>query len=337
MNPRKVLDKLSATGAGKEAAGEANKPSRSKPLLAGSIQLNALTASGSGGVLDRIMAHCINTPNTTGYDKAIDAAYLAHRTGGSHLHHLVDGHHDLFGAFMAARDVSPSDSLASEVFGTAAHLSKDLFSKMGLPAFSVDATAYQSGASWIEKHIGLSREWQADLLQINGMELFSGALSTACVVLGSQKGDAAALIEMAAGTGLSSVLAANPLSMVAACVALVLAIQHRKTLKHGEGIQRATVGAGGSGAAILTGTVLGGFAATGVLPLAISCVLALVAGITARKVISAHFSGPDTKFAPSEGIGEKIWLQHFQRTLDRANKSEASSILQRLASTSGMC
>lgn len=293
--------------------------------------VNALSASGSGSALDSLLARCINTPNTNIYDKTIDSAYLAHGTGGSHLHHLVDEHHDLFGAFMAAHNASPNDSFAQEVFGTAAHLSKDLFSKMGLPVFSIDASAYHTDSSWIEQHIGISRAWQADLLQINGIELFSGALSATCVVLGAKKGDAAALVEMAAGTGLSSVLAANPLSMIAACVALVLAIQKRRSMKSGEGFQRAAIGVGGTGTTILTGTILGGFAATGAIPLVISCVLALVAGITVRKALASHFSSGNGEFTKSSD--GKMWMQQFQRTFDTTARPAITSILERVSAT----
>jgi len=248
----------------------------------------------------------ITTVLATSGDKAIYFAYLSAHTGGSHLHHLLDRRHDLAGAFMAARVASSSDSLAHEVYGTAAHLSKDLFSKMGLPVFSIDASAYHSGSTWIEHTLGISRSWQADFLQINGSELFCGMLSAACVVLGVKKRDAALLVEMGASTGLSSVLAANPISMAAACIALVLAWKQRGSLRAGRATERATIGAGGTGAAILTGTALGGFAALGAVPLAMSFVLTVVVGITARQLLAKH-----TRQILDPKLAMMLWKSHL--------------------------
>jgi len=75
------------------------------------------TATKAGAVVEDWLAGAINTPNTTLYDKAIDSVYLAEGTGGSKLHHLVDGQHDLFGAFEAAKDAASDDSFWQEVFG----------------------------------------------------------------------------------------------------------------------------------------------------------------------------------------------------------------------------
>ena len=270
-------------------------------------------SSQVGALLDTFLAHAINTPNTTIYDKAIDSVYLKAGTGGSHLHHLLDRQHDLVGAFIAARDASPNDGVAQEVLGTATHLAKVLFSKMGLPVFSVDASAYHSGSTWIEHTLGISKEWQADFLQINGSELFCGMISAACVVLGAKKGDAAVLIQMGTSSGLSSIVAANPISMAAASIALVLAWQRRGTMRGGRAIESAAVGAGGTAAALLAGTALAGFAALGAVPLAISFLLTLVVGIVARQLIANHartFRNPKLALA--------LWKSHLRRILPKA-------------------
>ena len=166
-------------------------------ILQPALLLNAITGSDTGGALDTALAHAINTANTTIYDKAIDSVYLDTGVGGSRLHHLVDGQHTLLGAFRAAEAAAPTDSLNQQVFGTAHHLAKDLFSKMGLPVFSLDPETYHRKADWIQQHLGLSKTWQADLLQINGTELLGGSLSAAAVVLGAQRKDVGALAETA--------------------------------------------------------------------------------------------------------------------------------------------
>jgi hypothetical protein len=269
---------------------------------------HAAATSEIGQLVETFLANAINTPNTTIYDKAIDSVYLEHGTGGSRLHHLVDGQHDLFGAFAAAREACGNDNLTQEVLGTAAHLAKDLFSKMGLPVFSIDADDYRAGSSWVQENLGISKEWQADLMQINGMELFCGMLSATCLVFGVKQKDAALLVEMAASTGLSSVLAANPISMAAACIALVMAWQKRGNMRSGAAVERAAIGAGGAGAAILTGTALGGFAALGSVPMVISLVLTLVVGIAARQLIAKHvrtFRNPK--------LAWMLWSSHIRR------------------------
>jgi len=43
--------------------------------------------------------------NFDAYDKAIDSVYNATSVGGSRYHHLVDGQHDVWGAFQSAHAV----------------------------------------------------------------------------------------------------------------------------------------------------------------------------------------------------------------------------------------
>ncbi len=71
-------------------------------VFTGGMLGDAALGSGSGHALAQQLAAAINTPNSTVYDKAIDSVYLSTHTGGSQLHHLVDGQHDIFGAFEAA-------------------------------------------------------------------------------------------------------------------------------------------------------------------------------------------------------------------------------------------
>ena len=160
---------------------KAPKPSRApaRPYLPiqEALLVNAMSASTTGAALDTLLARSINTANSTVYDRAIDSVYLSAHTGGSHLHHLLDGQHDLAGAFAAAQAVAPNDSLTHQVLGTAHHLSKDLFSVMGLPVLSLNPKTYCDSADWMQQHLGLSKAWQADLLQINGMELLGGSLA----------------------------------------------------------------------------------------------------------------------------------------------------------------
>ena len=286
----------------------------SRPAIESALLINALSASRSGHTLDSMLAHAINTPNTTIYDRAIDSAYLSTGVGGSHLHHLVDGHHDLVGAFEAARAATPHGSLGSEVLGTAHHLAKDLFSVMGLPVVSIKPDAYAHSSSWIQNHLGISKGWQADFLQINGMELLGGGLAAAAVVLGAQRGDVHSLFEVAGSSGLAGTLAANPIAMMAGSVALIMALLMRK---NGERwtphLQRAGVGIACSATAIAAGSLLGGLAGGGVLPLAASLALSLTAGIAVRQWLLSRMAQAKTKKNISvPDVDTSIWQTHIE-------------------------
>jgi len=181
---------------------------------------------------------------------------------------------------------------------------------MGLPVFSVDAESYRAGSDWIAGTLGISKDWQADFLQINGMELFGGMLAATCTVMGVRGGDAAKLAEIGASTGLASLVAANPIAMAAACVALVLAFQRKKQGGAGELAEGAAIGAGTSAAVLLTGTALGGIAGLGVAPMAVSFLLTLIVGMAARQLISHH-----AKAFRNPKLALTQWKSHIQRWL----------------------
>ena len=281
------------------------------------LLINAITASETGSTLDTLLAKAINTANTNVYDKAIDSVYLSTGIGGSRLHHLLDGHHDLLGAFRAAQSVASSDSSGSALLGAAHHLAKDLFSKMGLPVFSLRPETYHSSADWIQQNLGISKLWQADLLQINGMELLGGGISAAGVVLGMRRKDAGVLAGIAGSAGLAGLIAANPIAMLAAATALVLAWQ----IKHPDTSFKAITahagtGLAGAGATMATGTVLGGFAAAGALPLTISLALSLAAGVLVKSLIK-RIQGTSSPAAESNSSDSStlLWQRHVQFTV----------------------
>ena len=270
-----------------------------RQIIEQALLVNAITASDTGGALDTALAHAINTANTTIYDKAIDSAYLSTGVGGSRLHHLLDGQHDLLGAFRAAQAASPTDSLGSEIFGTAEHLAKDLFSKMGLPVFSLEPDTYHQSANWIQQHLGISKSWQSDLLQINGMELLGGSLSAAAVVMGARRKDVGALAETAVSSGLAGVLAANPIAMCAGSIALALACRHCAEPSHRKvALQRAGAAGAGTVTTMAVGKVLGGVAAAGTFPLIGSLALSLTAGLLLRTWLLRRMQQSETETEP---------------------------------------
>lgn len=240
----------------------------------------------------RFLAEIINTPNTTVYDKAIDSVYLDTHVGGSQLHHLIDGQHDIFGAFEAASRALPDDTLWQELMGTAQHLGKDLFSVSGLPVVSLEPGSYQTASTWASEHLHLSKGWLGDLLQVNALELFSGVLSVVAVVLGCKKGDMRQLAELSAASGLAGMLSANPIALSAAAIALVMAWKHRsnpadlgKSLAVGAGVSGVAMGVGGLLAVLGVGS--------GLLPALGGILLSAVLGLYARKFLVRHLYGAD--------------------------------------------
>ena len=246
-------------------------------VFTGGMLGDAALGSGSGHALAQQLAAAINTPNCTVYDKAIDSVYLSTHTGGSQLHHLVDGQHDIFGAFEAAARALPSDCLWQEVMGTAQHLAKDLFSVSGLPVVSLEPGQYQAMSGWLQEHLHVAGRWLGDLLQINGLELFSGVLAVAAVVVGCRQADAQRLAELSAASGLAGMLTANPIGLCAALIALVLAWKQKGASPElGKSL---LVGAGSAGAALAAGS---GVAALG------SGVVASIGGVLFSVVVGMY-------------------------------------------------
>ena len=255
--------------------------------------------SASGHGLAQRLAELINTPNTTVYDKAIDSVYLSLHTGGSKLHHLVDGQHDIFGAFEAASKALPDDSLWQEIMGTAQHLGKDLFSVSGLPVVSLEPGQFHAMSTGLNEHLHIPKDWLGDMLQINSLELFGGVLSTAAVVVGCKQRDVKKLAELAASSGLAGALAANPISMCAAAIALAMAWKQQQEGSAGLK-QGLLVGAGTSGAAMATGTAVAALG-SGALCTVGGVALSLVVGIYTHRFLSR-------KIYSGKLLSWRLWL-----------------------------
>ncbi len=263
----------------------------SRTLFTGGMLGDAALGGAGGHDIAQQLAEWINTANTTVYDKAIDSVYLSTHVGGAQLHHLVDGQHDIFGAFDAASKALPDDSLWQEVLGTAQHLGKDLFSVAGLPVVSLDPAGYANASQWLQEHLLIPKQWLGDLLQINGLELFSGVLTTAAVVLGCRQADTQQLAELASASGLAGILSANPIGMIAAVIALVMAWENRQegdtALRDG-----LVIGAGAAGTTALVGTGLAALLPGGGVLTALGGVaLSVTLGMYARKFLTQALAG----------------------------------------------
>lgn len=272
-------------------------------LFSGGMLADPVLGSGSGHSMAQQLAEMINTPNVTVYDKAIDSVYLNTHTGGSQLHHLVDGQHDIFGAFEAASKALPDDSLWQELMGTAQHLGKDLFSVSGLPVVSLEPGQFHAMSTWLNEHLHIPKDWLGDMLQINSLELFGGVLSTAAVVVGCKQRDVKNLAELAAASGLAGALAANPISMCAAAIAFTMAWKQQQ--EGSAGLKRGLlVGAGTSGAAMATGTAVAALG-SGALCTVGGVALSLVVGLYTHRFLSR-------KIYSSWWPGWRLWLARIR-------------------------
>lgn len=305
----------------------------SQGLFSGGMLADAVVGSAQGHSIAQQLARWINTPNVTVYDKAIDSVYLNTHVGGSALHHLVDGQHDIFGAFKAASEALPNDTLWQEVMGTASHLGKDLFSVSGLPVVSIDPTDYAQASNWLQENLHISKRWLGDLLQINGLELFSGMLSATAVMVGYQQADVHRLAELSAASGLTGLLSANPIGLSAAVVALVLAWKAGRADSSAVG-RGLMVGAGAAGAVSLAGSALAALGlGAGLLPAIAGICLTVPLGLYVRKFLVQHLYSSDGKYIQqleSSPLHLTQWeipeLEEYDRILRRLMASTLNPI-----------
>ena len=297
-------------------------PGRQTLFTGGMLGDAALGGAAGHGVAQQL-AEWINTANTTAYDKAIDSVYLSTHVGGSQLHHLLDGQHDIFGAFEASARALPDDTLWQELMGTAGHLGKDLFSVSGLPVISLDPAGYASASSWLQEHLFIPKHWLGDLLQINGLELFAGVLSSAAVVMGCRQADVRQLAELASAGGLAGVLSANPIGLCAAVVALAMACKVQRAgdpaLQQGLLVGAGTAGSVALAGAGLTALGLGG----GLLPALGAVALSETLGMYVRRFLIRAVGGDASPATPHE---RPHWHFPSSQELDRLVRSLVESI-----------
>lgn len=244
--------------------------------LGAAAALNAVLASPAGDALARWTAQTYNH-NSSVYDAAIDAAYNATHVGGSALHHLVDGHHSLGGAFDAAAAALPHDSLYDEVAGAVEHLLRDLASVSGInPLVSFEPSTLASLQDGLAATLGVSRSWTADALTVNAPEALGGSLGALSLVLGWRQADAVRFGRLAGSLGIAALLSANPLLGLVALAGAARAY-HVRT----RGQSTAIAGAALGGAAV-SGLVI---TALGLLPAWAG--VALLAGL-----LLARFGAP---------------------------------------------
>jgi hypothetical protein len=210
------------------------------------------------------------------YDSAIDAAYNNTHVGGSVYHHLIDGQHDVLGAFRAVQDVSADDTWLTELCQACEHLLRDTMSVAGTnPFLSFTPDQFDQVADLVSQ-VGVSTTYLADALTLNGPELLGGSIALAASLVLGKKADSNKLSRLAGGCAVSALVSGNPFLMPIAAGSLVYAAYNAGTPREAF----ATVGKGAlvSGSVLLVGNLVGG-------PVWLGCVAGVITAVAVKSAI----------------------------------------------------
>lgn len=249
-----------------------NKDRLSTPFVA----IEGIVGGQKGHELAQWLAENFNK-NFDAYDSAVDSVYNQTHIGGSAFHHLLDGQHSIWGAFKAVQDVKIDDSWASELGQATEHLIRDTASVAGVnPFFTLSPEQFHNIGSLVS-NIGVSREYLADALTINGSELLGGSVALVASIVMGKKAEPERLSYFSGGCLLSSLVSANPMLMPIAAGSMAYAIYKSKNKK--EILVQAGKGSIVSGSALLVSSLLGG-------PAWLGCVAGFLTAVAVTKVIA---------------------------------------------------
>ncbi|MCY3765125.1 MAG: hypothetical protein OXH06_06820 [Gemmatimonadetes bacterium] len=217
------------------------------------------------------------------YDKAMDSRFLdpllQPDLGGSY-HRLFDGGHTISGAFSAARDALPDDTIIQETLGTLSGLLNDVTTIRGLPLANWNKETFDNVSGALESTFHIPREWFYDLNTYDSAELLAGTVGAVALIFNWNRADTETFAKMVGGMGLSAAFSANPLLLLLTLVALARSLQNtRQTGEYTEFVDgqfKGVTGAGSTLTAVGLVGVAGGPAG-----------LALLAGLTAGILVNA--------------------------------------------------
>lgn len=254
--------------------------------------LQGLLASSEGSTLVNSWLQEMVSGRPTIYDKAMDAVYNATRIGGGD-HRLYDGGHSLVGAFQAARDAPPADSIFEEAAGLLQALARDATTPRGLPLVTWNQDTF-SGLTDSLARVGIPRAWVKDLVSYDAAEIIGASVGVLALGLNWNSDDVEQFAQIVGGMGLSASVGANPLLLVVTVVALAKAYHTaRKTgdwKEFADGLARGGIC---TGAVILVTGMVGGPA-----------VVVLLTGICVGVV--AHRASQEVSFVE---IGQWVAVQ----------------------------
>ncbi len=250
------------------------------------------------GLADRLQEHQLAkwlaehfNKNFDAYDSAVDHIYNETHLGGPVFHHILDGQHSVWEAFKAVQDVKIDDSWASELGQATEHLVRDTASISGINPFFVLSPEQFDKLGSLVSGIGVTREFLADALTINGPELLGGSIALIGSIIIGKKADPARLSYFSSGCLLSSLVSLNPMLMPIAAGSMAYALYKGKNKK--EILVQAGKGSIVSGSALLVSSLVGG-------PAWLGCVAGLLTAVAVAKAIEK----PDKAFAYTKKLIE---------------------------------
>lgn len=246
-----------------------------KRIYGASVGAQGILAGEQGHNLAQWMAEKFNH-NFDSYDSAIDSVYNQIHIGGSAYHHLLDGQHTIWGAFKAVQDTKIDDSWAKELGQAIEHLVRDTASVSGInPFFSLSPEQFNNLGS-IVSSIGISKEYLADALTLNGPELLGGSVALIGSIILGKKAEPDRLSHFSGGCLISSIASANPMLLPIAAGTMAYAIYKNDNKK--QIIVQAGKGSLVSGSALIVSSLVGG-------PAWLGCVAGFMASVAVSKGI----------------------------------------------------
>jgi len=235
-----------------------------------SLGVEGFLAGSTGHELAKWMAHTFNK-NFNDYDRAIDAVYNSSHIGGSHYHHIIDGQHDIFGAFQAAKSVKADDGFTDEALEALEHLARDITSVSGInPFLSLTPEQFDYIANLLSG-VGISKSYFADAMLVNASELIGGGIALCSSIILRRKikdgYSSDVLSRLSGGCLLSSIVSANPVLFPVAAYGMYQAFDASEN--NIESVKFAGNGALVTGSALITSSLIGG-------PVWLGCIAAIV-------------------------------------------------------------
>lgn len=211
------------------------------------------------------------------YDRAMDANFISTGIGGGD-HRLFDGGHSIVGAFQAARNASPDDSIFEEAAGLLQALARDATTPRGLPLVTWDQDTFNGLADNLGR-VGIPRAWLKDMVSYDAVELIGVSLGVLAIALNWNSDDIEQFSQIVGSMGLAAVAGANPLLLIVAVVALGRAFHTaRKTGDYKEFTDGLARGGICTGAVLLGTSMMGG-------PAVVVLVSGICVGIVAQQTL----------------------------------------------------
>jgi hypothetical protein len=240
--------------------------------------LNSITqgvlASDLANFANQLVQSAVNGPATI-YDRAMDANFIETGIGGSY-HRLFDGGHTISGAFSAARDASPDDTLVQESLGAMLGLLKDASTPRGLPLANWNQETFNQVAHFLEANFHIPKSWFADLNTYSASELLGCAIGAVAIIFSWNRADTEKFNKLVGGIALSAALGANPMLMLIAVVAFARSFE---TARRSGQIAELVDGQARGG--LIAGTSIAAITAVGIGggPAGLALLVAVVAGV----------------------------------------------------------